>query len=189
MATTFTTLLSPATPSIASPTASATDVSRNPTITSSAFSSSESLSHTSSTWQLATDSGFSSVVWSKAADTSNKTSIVVNATNGTFAGDLSGKTKLGSSTEYYVRVKYTDSEGSDSAYSTGISFTTIPPSIFKNAVDVQSPYDPDLFESAQKAGQCPIFEEIPTVEIPGIIYGICLEDDLFYWWSNGAWHH
>ncbi|MBI2463361.1 DUF2341 domain-containing protein [Candidatus Peregrinibacteria bacterium] len=114
----------PATPSISSPSNGATSQSRTLTLTSSAFSDSESDTHTSSTWEIATDSGFTSIVAIKSSDTSNKTSITVNSTNFTFQGTLSGKTELLPSTTYYTRASYTDSENGTSSTSSVISFTT-----------------------------------------------------------------
>lgn len=187
--TSFTTWVSPATPSITSPTEGQTNISLNPTITSSAFSSPDSLTHTSSTWQIATDSGFSSVVWSKSADTTNKVSIVVNATNGTFAGVLSGKTKLTVSTTYYVRVKYTDSESTDSANSTGVSFTTRAATVIKNSVDVKSPWDSDLPDTASKPSTVGVSEVSPTADyIDGTVM-VDSDSDAIYWRVNDAWKH
>jgi len=189
----FTTLTSPATPTITSPTSGETNVSRNPTITSSTFSSSESFTHTSSTWQIATDSGFSSVVWSKSADTSNKTSIVVNATNGTFAGALAGLTKLALSTSYYVRVLYVDSDGGSTAYSTGVSFTVRAASFNRNAVDVQSPWTIDgassemLPDSAGKPSMIGVVEEEPTFSANDGMIVINANNNDIYFRSNGTW--
>jgi hypothetical protein len=177
----------PNTPTNTTPANSATGVILNPTLVGSTYSDTENDAHTKSTWQIATDSGFSSVVWSKVDDATNKTSIVVNSTNGTFAGALAGKTKLGVSTVYYWRVKYSDATAY-SAYSTGTSFTTISPTVIKNAVDAQSPFDPDLMESVQKAGQFPTIDSIPSAEIAGLNFVLCLANDKLYWWTNGAWH-
>lgn len=124
--TSFTTNAAPATPSISAPSNGATDVSQNPDLTGSAFSDSGD-THKASQWQVASDSGFSNVVWDSGTDTTHKTSTTVNASNGTFAGALNGATKLAGNTQYYVRVRYQDSQDEWSAYSSGISFTTINP--------------------------------------------------------------
>jgi len=121
----FITNQAPNTPTISSPTASQTGVSINPTVTSSAFSDDDvGDTHQASQWQVATDSGFTAVVWDSGTDTTNKTSTVVNAANGTFAGALSGETTLANSTVYYVRVRHQDDSSEWSSYSTGVSFTT-----------------------------------------------------------------
>lgn len=112
------------TPTNSSPTDEATDVSVNPSLESSAFSSDAEVTHKASQWQIATDSGFSSVVWDSGTSTTNKTSCIVNATNGTFAGALEGETALGTDIAYYFRVRHQDSDDIWSEYSTGTSFTT-----------------------------------------------------------------
>jgi hypothetical protein len=189
MATSFTTWVSPVTPTITSPTASQTGVDRNPTITSSAFSSPDSLTHTSSTWQIATDSGFSSVVWSKSADTTNKVSIIVNTTNGTFAGVLSGQTKLGIATNYYVRVKYTDSESSDSAYSTGILFTVRDALVTPNTqiAELWHGIDKELPAIVSKPSQVSTVETVPTDSASDGTIRIDAENNDLYYRSNSAW--
>lgn len=98
----------PNTPTNSSPSDAATNQSRQLTLTGSAYSDTESDAHTASQWQVATDSGFSSVVWDSGETATNKTSVVVNSTNGTFSGALSGKSRLAPNTQYYWHVKYKD---------------------------------------------------------------------------------
>jgi len=113
----------PETPSITSPANSATGVAVNPTFASSAYSS-DGAAHTTSSWKITTDSGGSTIVWSKDNDATNLTSIVVNTTNGTFSGALSGQTALASNTTYYPFILHTNSKG-DSSWSATSSFTTV----------------------------------------------------------------
>lgn len=109
------------TPSITAPTAAATCISRNPTVTSSAFSGSGS--HTESTWEISVNSDFSTTEWS-AVSGSNLVSVVVNTTNGTFAGSLSGDTALDNGTTHYVRVKHKNASVY-SSFSSAVIFTTL----------------------------------------------------------------
>lgn len=117
------------TPSIATPSAGATSQSRSLSVTSSAFSANGGSTHTSSDWQISDDNTFSNdcsdtnIVYCKLASTSNKTSIDITSSNGTFQNALSGKTKLAPNTTYYVRVRYTNIAG-NSTWSTSTSFTT-----------------------------------------------------------------
>lgn len=108
----------PATPTNTTPADNATGVSRNPTLVGSAFSDIDvGNTHEASQWQVATDSGVTAIVWDSGETTTNKTSCVINTTNGTFAGVLSGKTKLAPSTKYYWHVRYKDNNGGWSSYS------------------------------------------------------------------------
>jgi|GEM_PF-2865275 len=110
----------PDTPTNSSPSDSATGVSRTPTLSSSAYSGSDT--HLNSTWQVDNNSDFSSPEWTAVEDTSNLTSIVLNNSNGVFANDLSSYAQLGSDT-YYFRVLHANVTG-ESDYSTATSFTT-----------------------------------------------------------------
>ena len=103
-----------ATPSITSPSDSATDIGETPTITSSAFSVTNggSDTHASSDWQIASDSGFSTVVVESLDDASNLESWTVPSGN------------LSTSTTYYVRVRHAGTTYGDSGWSSGVSFTT-----------------------------------------------------------------
>lgn len=125
----------PNTPSITAPTEAQTGRDRNTPLTGDAFSDDNpSDTHQASQWQVATDSGFSNVVWDSGTDTTNKTSTTVNTSNGTFAGVLSGLTKLAMNTTYYVRVRYQDNNDAWSDYSTGVSFVTwVSPTLPTNA--------------------------------------------------------
>jgi hypothetical protein len=100
------------TPSITSPSDSATDVSLSPTFTSSAFATSgDSDTHAESDWQLASDSGFSTIIEESLNDASNLTS-------------WSPAGALDALTTYYVRVGHTGTDYGDSAWSATVSFTT-----------------------------------------------------------------
>lgn len=184
----------PNTPTNSTPANSATNISRNPTLTASAFSDPDAGdTHATSQWQVSTNVGFTGVIWDSGTDTTNKTSTTINTTNGTFAGVLSGKTKLGVSTTYYWHVRYQDNNGGWSSYSTGTSFSTIPPSLNKNAVDVQSPWTIDgansemLPDAAAKPMTIGVAAEIPTFSAADGTIVVCEEDDLLYYRINGAW--
>jgi hypothetical protein len=176
----------PSTPTNTTPANAATNQSRNPTLIGSTFSDPDTGdTHANSQWQLATDSGFSSLVWDSSTTATNLTSIVVNSSNGTFSGSLSGKTTLNSSTQYYFRVRHQDNNGGWSNYSTGTYFTTqanvVPstptnttPSVGTTGVDIRptlsaSAYsDPD--SDAQGATQWQISTGTGASFIAGIVY-------------------
>ncbi|MBI2410381.1 MAG: LamG domain-containing protein [Candidatus Kerfeldbacteria bacterium] len=129
----------PNTPSITSPTASQTGVSRNPTTTSSTYAGIGA--HNTSDWQISDNNTFSdsdcsdtNIVWCKMSDNTNKTSITVDTTNGTFQNALVGQTQLATNTTYYIRVRHTNSSG-NSSWSSSITFTT---TAVSNAVPVAS---------------------------------------------------
>ncbi len=125
----------PSTPSITSPSDSATGVSRSPTLTSSAFSG--DLSHTSSNWQISTTSNFATIDATISTDTTNLTSIGVNSTNFTFQNNLVSKTILSPSTTYYAKTQHTNAAGT-SSWSTVISFTTTTNTV-PNTPSISSP--------------------------------------------------
>jgi VCBS repeat-containing protein len=104
----------PVTPSNASPASGATGVSVTPTLKGSAFSDPDAGdTHAASQWQITTTLGsYTSPVFDSGVDTANKTQISVP----------SGK--LSYNTAYYWHVKYQDSYGNWSAYSTETSLTT-----------------------------------------------------------------
>ncbi|MBI2411378.1 MAG: DUF2341 domain-containing protein [Candidatus Kerfeldbacteria bacterium] len=112
----------PNTPTISSPENGATNVSENPTFTSSSYSA-NSGTHTSSDWKVTSDSSGNTTVWSATGSTTNKTSIIVNSTNGTFSGTLNGQTTLAANTQYYAFVRYTNSSG-NSDWSSAVNFVT-----------------------------------------------------------------
>ena len=120
---TFTIGQVPAQPSITQPTADLTGVAVNPTVTSSAYSGSGS--HVSSDWEIYDNVGMGAGtrVWYKTGDTTNKVSIDVTAGNGTFENALAGQTALALNTQYWVRVRHTNGNGS-STWSGLIHFTT-----------------------------------------------------------------
>jgi len=183
----------PNTPTNSTPAASATGISRNPTLTASAFSDPDvGDTHGGSQWQIASDSGFTSVVWDSGDDDTNLTSIVVNTTNGTFSGALSGKTKLGSSTTYYFHVRYKDNLGTWSSYSTGTSFGTIPGTVDKNSVEVVDFISP-LSQGvkvpilAGKPSMVGVGEETPNdTPLEGTVR-LITEDSSLQWYINAAW--
>lgn len=109
----------PVTPSINS--AEAQD--RNPDLTSSAFSGQGT--HTQSDWKVVTtaDCTGGTAVWTSLNNATNKTSITVNSTTGTFVGALSGQTQLAKDTVYYACVRY-QNEGGTSLWATPVSFNT-----------------------------------------------------------------
>ncbi|PIQ78227.1 hypothetical protein COV82_01435, partial [Candidatus Peregrinibacteria bacterium CG11_big_fil_rev_8_21_14_0_20_46_8] len=109
-------------PSITAPPANSFNQSTNPTLTSSTLSPADS-GHLSSDWKITTDSDGNNVVWSKTGDTTNLTSIVVNTTNGTFAGALAGQTELAAGTTYYAFAKHTNVTGA-SSFSAAQTFKT-----------------------------------------------------------------
>lgn len=122
---TTTTNTVPATPTNSAPADAATGVSKNPTLSASAFSDSNGDAHASSTWSVYEASDCSGTAdWSKSSDTSNLTSIVLNSTNGTFADALAGRTTLKAHTAYSFKVVYTDDQGGTSIASSCTNFTT-----------------------------------------------------------------
>jgi hypothetical protein len=125
--------VAPDTPSITSPATGSIFVSRSPTLLSSLFvtqSTLEDVAHASSSWEIydSADLGPTDLVWKKYLDATNKRSIVVNSTNGTFQNALAGQTSLLTSTQYWARSCYTDTEDITSHYSAVVPFTTIPAS-------------------------------------------------------------
>lgn len=99
----------PTTPSITSPSANATGVAVDLTVTSSSFAGGSG-THAHTQYQIATDSGFSTVVYD-SGELGAVESVAVSP-------DLSN------STEYYVRVRYQNSDDLWSSYSAGVHFTT-----------------------------------------------------------------
>lgn len=67
------------------------------------------------------------------------------------------------------------------------SFTTIPATLIKNAVDVQSPWDADLPDSASKPSTVGVGEVVATDSpIEGTVR-LITEDDSLMWYVNAAW--
>ncbi|OGO04850.1 MAG: hypothetical protein A2Y91_05390 [Chloroflexi bacterium RBG_13_54_8] len=114
--TSFTTMgpSTPYQPSNVLPQDGATGLSLTPMLESSAFSDPESAdSHAASQWQITTAPGdYSSPVFDSGADTANLTQISIPS-------DI-----LEYDSAYYWHVRYQDSHGSWSAYSSETSFTT-----------------------------------------------------------------
>jgi hypothetical protein len=99
------------TPAITSPINAANGISKNLTVTSSAFATTGPAgTHLSSDWDIATDSGFATIVAFLNASTTNLTTWT--------------PTGLSASTSYYVRVRYNSTTSVTSSYSTTVSFTT-----------------------------------------------------------------
>jgi len=99
------------TPTNTSPANGATGQIGTPTLTASTFYSLYGFSHTASQWQVSTSSGFVTTVVN--------TGDVANLTSYTISFGI-----LSTSTTYYWRVRYKDSNGSYSSYSTPTTFTT-----------------------------------------------------------------
>jgi hypothetical protein len=117
----------PERPTILAPGASQSGVSLNPTLAAGAFSDNNpGDTHATSDWEvfnsgeLATESR----VWRKEREQINRTSIIVNTTNGSFENALAGKTLLEYSTAYWVRVRYADQTDLPSPWSDAVFFTT-----------------------------------------------------------------
>jgi len=112
---TFTTAASvaPSTPDNVSPASGATNISLTPTLKSSTFYDSDTGdSHAASMWQVTTDTAFSTIVFDSGIAATSLTSITVPAGH------------LAISTLYYWRVRYQDSYGNWSGWSTYTGFTT-----------------------------------------------------------------
>jgi hypothetical protein len=120
----------PNTPTNSTPANAATGQSVSPTLTGSAFSDpDEGDTHTKSQWLIAVQKNdfTNNLVWDSGEETVNLTSIVVNSTNGTFSGGLSGKTALEKGIVYYWKVRHQDNNGSWSSYSTATYFIVTAP--------------------------------------------------------------
>lgn len=97
------------TPSITSPTNGQVTAGITVTLGSSSFQSVGGLTHQSTDWEVATDTDFQNIVWSAAATTSNLTSITTSSLP---------------VTQLYVRVRYRDTVGAESAWSDTVTFDT-----------------------------------------------------------------
>lgn len=99
-------------PSIQSVAGSAT----NPTLTSTAFAG--TVPHSESSWKVVktADCESGTAVWRALNTTKHLESITVDATDGTFVGDLKNETELDSAVAYYACVSHTGSNG-DSGWS------------------------------------------------------------------------
>ena len=103
----------PSQPSNSLPANGATVVVRTPILEASPYSDSDNHTHAASRWQIYTaPNEYSSPIFDSSVDTSNLITI---------ASPL-----LGYSTTYYWHVRYCDSSGAWSSWSTETSFTTIP---------------------------------------------------------------
>jgi len=80
--------------------------------------------HESSDWEVYEDEECSQLVWSSYDDTTSLASITVNATNGTFTGNLESWDRLKMATNYWVRVRHSDNRGGESDWSEVRGFET-----------------------------------------------------------------
>ena len=101
------------TPTNTTPAQGATAVALRPTLTASAFINLDGLTMAAAQWQISTASDFSSTVVSSGDVAGTSTSFTVSSSD-----------VLAAETVHYWRVRYKDSAGNYSDYSTGTSFTT-----------------------------------------------------------------
>jgi len=111
-------------PSVTSPAPDATGVGRNPTVTSSAFNDIDGSNHASSDWEIYADDPLTLRVAYSLVDPTDLESITVSDVNVAFQGALAGEVALAYSTEYWLRVRYRDDTGKESAWSAKQHFTT-----------------------------------------------------------------
>lgn len=110
--------VAPNKPSNLSPTNSAINVPITPTLQASAFSDSNcGDAQAAAQWQVLLNGTGTTVVWDSGTNTINKTNIVVAA----------GKLSYWTTNRWQVR--YRDSQGAWSSYSTQTMFITLPPSV------------------------------------------------------------
>jgi hypothetical protein len=102
----------PLQPTNSLPANGAADQPLTPTLVASPFAPGAGGAHFSSDWEIGTDSNMSTIVWSSLNNTSDLTQVTVSAG------------ALQKSTRYYWRVRYINTEGGKSAYSTPTSFDT-----------------------------------------------------------------
>lgn len=125
---TATTGVIPNTPTATSPTDNQTGLAGIPTLTASSYGSTINSTHLATEWQISDDGTFSedcsdtSIVWCKLNDTTNKTSIAVNSSNGTFQNVLLNKTRLTQNSFYYCRFRYISDTNGQSSWSSPIRF-------------------------------------------------------------------
>lgn len=136
----------PATPTITSPAANATGMSLTQTITLSAFSNTDSDAYATTVAEISTTSDFATLAIP-----------AITATSGASVAVPSG---LSNSTTYYLRVKYTDSGGHASAYSSAVVFTTVAVSVIIPSVSIQ--FDVTEYESLTPSFRVTVSEEIQS---------------------------
>ncbi len=175
----------PDTPTNSTPTNGATSQSRNTTLTASAFSGSGGATHAFSQWLVGTDSGVSTLVWDSGSTSSNLTSVVINTTNGTFSGALSGKTRLTYSATYYWKVRYKDNGGSWSSYSSPTSFSTTGPEVTDNSAWVNHLAKYPI--KVAKKSMMSTVETTPTDSAPDGTIRIDTGNNYLWFRSNGTW--
>ena len=109
-------------PSLTSPAAGATGVSRTPTLTSSAFAVTGGTdTHASSRWQVATDEAFTNLVVDSGNSTTAKTSYTLG-------------TNLNYGTTYYARVMHNGTTLGGSAWSNAVRFTVLAGEVTKPSI-------------------------------------------------------
>lgn len=142
----------PSKPSNTSPSNGATNASLTPSLSGSAFNSSNPGStHKASQWQISSSSGnYGNPIWDSGTDTTNKTSITVP----------SGK--LNYSTTYYWHVRHQDSYDNWSDYSDETSFTTIP------VEDTTPPSNPTNFTTSAGDSKITLGWTNPTADFSGV---------------------
>jgi hypothetical protein len=131
-------------PSNVTPASAAVDQSLMLTLQGSAYVDDDGNAHADSQWQIDDDADFSSPVWRRTS-TSSESSVTVNASTGTFANELAGRTELDHDTTYYWRVRYSDS--AYSPWSSPTSFTTH---------DVQQPSNSSPGEGSSVSSLTPV---------------------------------
>lgn len=105
--------IAPHCPSLVSPTNNATGIGLTPTLQATAFTDPDTGdTHANSQWQVDNNSTFASPEWNSGDTNAASTSATIPA------GALAGSTK------YYWRVRYEDSAGNWSPYSSSFSLTT-----------------------------------------------------------------
>jgi len=114
----------PDTPNNLSPSNGVSGQSKNPILEASIFFDVDSDGHSDSEWIVDDNSDFSSPVWTRTAGNGEEL-IAITTSNGSFSNELAGHTSLLSEATYYWKVRYQDSFGNWSSYSTPTSFKTL----------------------------------------------------------------
>lgn len=97
----------------------------NPRLNGSDFYSSNSAAHQKTDWEVYAESILpANRVWSRLNSTTSLKSIVVNSQNGTFGNALAGKTSLAFNSLYVARVRYIDSLGVPTPWSSPVQIQT-----------------------------------------------------------------
>ena len=117
----------PGQPVFIAPVSNALSVVRNPDFEASAFQSTNGSTHLKSDWEIydANLTQYSRRVWEAVGSTLYKRLIRVDVSAGRFINGLTGKSRLNSSTEYWARVRYIDSNNQAGPWSAMQKFTTL----------------------------------------------------------------